>query len=202
MTLATDIILAAGSVAAAIAAAGSWRAATLSNRTSRSLAAIESSRRHEESAPIFRLDGVESQDGENAYITATLAGGSWETVQEVVLTILDETGQDRRSGPPPDGVTQDQYDQFLWSRWEFNAGASEQVVNYRESRPRTYSWIGGKDWDYLHLKGTHAGGWMSDAQRKSWRTDRIPTLRVLITAKHDTDTWHQLHEVTMRSTEG
>lgn len=199
MTLATDIILAAATVAAAIAAAGSWRAAALSNRTSTRLAAIESSRRHEEKAPVFQISGVETADGEGAYMTVSLVGGSLETVEEVVLTILDEAGQDYRSSTLPDNTSQEAYDRFLWAPWEFNAGASIQVIDNRNTRPRSYTWIGGKDWDYLHLHRTRAGSWMSEPQSKSWREERNKPLRLLVTAAHGDDTWHRLHQVTMRS---
>jgi len=199
VTLATDMILAAATAAAAVAAAGSWRAAALSNRMSTRLAAIESSRRHEETAPVFQIAGVETEDGEGAYITVSLAGGLLETLEEVDLTILDETGQNHRFSTPPGGLTQKQYDRFLWAPWEFNAGASSQVIDNRQTHPRSYSWIDGKDWDYLHLKRTQAGTWMSDSQRQSWREARNGPLRLLITARHGDDTWHQLHQVKMRS---
>lgn len=50
-------------------------------------------------------------------------------LDEVTVTILDEAGQDHWGQGLPDGVTQEQAAAFVWGAWEFNTGASAQVVS-------------------------------------------------------------------------
>ena len=73
---------------------------------------------------------------------------------------------------------------FIWGPWEFNTGASEQVVSNRVSRTRAYSLTTGKNWDLLPLTRTRPGRWMSPTSQDNWRkqyTDQ--PVRLLITCR-------------------
>jgi len=80
-------------------------------------------------------------------------------------------------------VTQEEARAFVWGPWEFNTGASAQVVTNRESRPRAYSRVNGKNWDLLSMTRTRPGRWMSDGPdewRKRWRDQPV---RLLLTCR-------------------
>ncbi len=65
----------------------------------------------------------------------TLTGGGVERLDAVTVTILDDAVQDRWSRGLPAGVTQEEAEAFVWGPWEFNTGASKQVVSNRETVP-------------------------------------------------------------------
>jgi hypothetical protein len=116
-----------------------------------------------------------------ADLRVELVGGRLERHTAVTVTILDEAGQDHWTRGLPDGVTQDEAEAFVWGPWEFNTGASEQVVSNRESKARPYSRVSGKNWDLLSLRATRPGKWMSISQaewRKQWGGEPV---RLLVT---------------------
>lgn len=151
--------LAAAGVAA-LAARQSHNAAVQANAAAGSLAAIERGRRHDEVAPEFELKFTETSSN-SANLRVTLAGGDLESLDEVTLTILDEMGRDRWSGGLPGTLTQEQAEAFVWGPWEFNTAAVDQVASSRQSQPRPYSRVSGKNWDLLPLVRTQPGYWMS-----------------------------------------
>jgi hypothetical protein len=118
-----------------------------------------------------------------ADLRVELVGGRLERHAAVTVTILDEAGQDHWTRGLPDGVTQGEAEAFVWGPWEFNTGASEQVINNRESKARPYSRVSDKNWDLLSLRATRPGKWMSgvsqDEWRKTWRGEPIRLLLVV-----------------------
>jgi hypothetical protein len=167
--LAIAIIGAVATVAAGIAATGSWIAARRANETAGAVAAIERDRRHDELTPVFKFTCTVRETAPDwADLRVELVGGRLERHAAVTVTILDEAGQDHWTRGLPDGVTQEEAEAFVWGPWEFNTGASEQVVSNRESKPRPYSRVSGKNWDLLALRATRPGRWMSSASQAEW----------------------------------
>lgn len=180
MDLAITIIGAVAAAAAAIAAIGSWFAARKANATAAAVAAIERDRRHDELTPVFEFKcTVRDTAPDSADLRVALVGGQLERHAAVTVTILDEAGQDHWTRGLPDGVTLQQAEAFVWGPWEFNTGASEQVVNNRESKARPYSRVSGKNWDLLSLAATRPGKWMATSQeewRKRWKGQPVRLL--------------------------
>lgn len=82
MDLAITIIVAAAAVAAAVAAFGSWNAAAKANASTRTMAAIERDRRHDELAPGFEITCIvreTSQDSADLRVALNRAGWSAST---------------------------------------------------------------------------------------------------------------------------
>jgi hypothetical protein len=98
---------------------------------------------------------------DSADLRVTLTSGGLDYLDEVVITILDEAGRDHWAHGLPDGVTRDQAEAFVWGPWKFNTGAGAQVITSRETRPRAYSRVSGRNWDVLSLGGTRPGHWMT-----------------------------------------
>jgi hypothetical protein len=184
--LAIAIIGAVATVAAAVAATGSWVAARRANETASAIAAIERDRRHDEVSPGFDFTcTVRDKAPECADLRVELIGGRLERHAAVTVTILDEAGQDDWIHGLPDGVTQEDAEGFVWGPWEFNTAASDNVVSNRQSKARPYSRMSGKNWDLLVLRATRPGRWMSigqDEWRKRWK-DR--PVRLLVTCLCD-----------------
>lgn len=182
MNLAIAIIGAIAAVAAGIAATGSWIAARKANETTAAVAAIERDRRHDELAPEFAFNcTVRDAAPDLADLRVELVGGRLERHAAVTVTILDESGQDHWTRGLPDGVTLDEAEAFVWGPWEFNTGASDQVVSNRQSKARPYSRVSGKNWDLLSLTATRPGKWMNPSQdewRKKWKDEPV---RLLVT---------------------
>jgi hypothetical protein len=95
MDVAIAIIGTLAAVGAAIAAFGSWKAATRANLAAAAMAAIERERRHDELAPIFDVTcKMRSTAPDSAYMRVTLAAGGMDRLDEVTVTILDDSDQD------------------------------------------------------------------------------------------------------------
>ena len=108
VNVAITIIALCATIAAAVAAFGSWSAAT-------KMAAIERGRRHEELTPRFQITCSEkANDASSADLRVMLTGGGLERLDEVTVTILDDTNQDYWAHGPPDDVTQEQASAFVW----------------------------------------------------------------------------------------
>ena len=191
---------AVGAVAAAGIAAWAARqshdAATQANAAAGTLAAIERGRRHDELAPEFELKFTDTGGG-SANLHVTLAGGALESLDEATFTVLDETGKDHWSGGLPGRLTQEQAEAFVWGPWEFNTAASVQIISNRESRPRPYSRVSGRNWDLLPLKRTRPGDWMSTYSQQQWQEEyEDQPIRLLITCRRTGyEPWTLLREV-------
>lgn len=169
----------------AIVVAGASAAYTRKQATEQAkVAAIERDRRHDELAPIFAITCTVKKTAHDwADLRVTFTDGP-EHLDEVVISILDETDKDHWRYGLPDGVTQEQAQAFVWGPWEFNTHASAQVVSNRESRSRPYSRVSGKNWDLLSLTPTRPGHWMTGTSQDVWRKQyRDHPIRLLITSR-------------------
>jgi hypothetical protein len=176
--------LAAAGVAA-WAARQSSHSAAKSNAAAGTLATIERDRRHDELDPEFKLEFTEAA-GDHANVLVSLTGGRLESLDEVTFTILDETGKDHWSRGLPDGVTQEEAEEFVWGPWQFNTGASVQVMSNRQSKPRRYSRVSGKNWELLPLTRTRPGHWMALLSQERWQKDHAEQpIRFLIICRRE-----------------
>jgi hypothetical protein len=106
-------------------------AAVQANAAARLLAAIERGRQHDEVAPVFDLRFTETW-GDTATLRVTLAGGGLERLDEVTVTILDESGKEHWSDRLPGGLTQEQAEAFVWGPWEFNTDCPRSAAQSPE----------------------------------------------------------------------
>jgi hypothetical protein len=171
----------------ALAAAGASALYTRRQSVSQDRAtAIESDRRHGELTPVFEArcevtGGLE----DSATLKIALTGGV-DALDEVVITIQNESGTDHWGRGLPPGITQEQAEAFVWGPWEFDTGASAQVVSNRQTRPRPYSLLSGKNWDVPALAATRPGPWMTGTTPDKWRKDRRQhPVRLLITCRRE-----------------
>jgi hypothetical protein len=171
----------------ALAVAGASALYTRSQAVTKGKAtAIESDRRHDELTPLFDAScevtgGLE----DSAKLKISLTGGI-DALDEVVVTIQDENGIDRWGRGLPDGVSQEKAEAFVWGPWEFDTNASVQVVSSRQTRPRAYSLLSGKNWDVLTLAATRPGSWMTGTSTDKWRKDRREqSIRLLVTCRRE-----------------
>jgi hypothetical protein len=189
----------AGAAAAGIAAWAarqSRNAAQEANAAAGALAAIERGRRHDELAPEFELKFTDTGP-ESANLRVALAGGALEGLDEVTFTVLDEVGKDHWGRGLPGKLTQEEAEAFVWGPWEFNTGASVQIVSNRQSRPRPYSRVSGKNWDLLPLKRTRPGHWMSACSQQQWQDEYEdqPIRLLVICRRAGYEPWTVLREV-------
>jgi hypothetical protein len=138
MTLAIAVLGLLATIAAAVATVGSWRTAGKANQTADKVAAIERQRRHSELTPQFQVTCTERKTAPgSAAMHVTLTGpAGLDHLDEVTISILDETGQDHWGHGLPQGVTSEEAELFVWGPWAFNTGASAQVSDNRTTRPR------------------------------------------------------------------
>lgn len=201
MSTTIAIITAIAAVAAAIAAIGSWRAAARANQMTSALATIELDRRHDELTPDFEIVCTERDTSpDSADMRVTLRRGRLERLDDVIITVLDETDKDHWTRGLPGGVTQEQAEAFVWGPWEFNAAASAQVASNRATKPRSYTIADGKNWDLLGLNRTRPGHWMSATTQQAWQEqhDGRP-IRLLITCRFADATWAIPYDVEVES---
>jgi hypothetical protein len=60
------------------------------------------------------------------------------------------------------------------------------VVSSRQTRPRAYSLLSGKNWDVLTLAATRPGSWMTGTSTDKWRKERREQpIRLLVTCRRD-----------------
>jgi hypothetical protein len=178
---------AVGSVGAAGVAAWAARqsrsSAQEANAAAGTLAAIEWDRRHDELAPDFDITCiVRDANADSAGLHIALRPGRLERLDEVTVTILDEVGADHWAHGLPAGVTQEEAQAFVWGGWEFNTGASAQVVSNRTTRPQAYSAVTGRNWDHLPMRRTQLGQWMTGTSPEQWRNQHEgKPVRLLLT---------------------
>jgi hypothetical protein len=109
-----------------------------------------------------------------------------DALDEVVVTIQDEYGTDHWGRALPGGVSQETAEAFVWGSWEFDTNADAQVVSSRQTRPRAYSLLNGKNWDVLTLAATRPGSWMTGTSTDKWRKERREQpIRLLVTCRRD-----------------
>ncbi|MHB1430636.1 MAG: hypothetical protein ACYCVZ_00750 [Streptosporangiaceae bacterium] len=180
------IALIATAAITAWAARQARQSAEAANDAAQALTAIERDRRHDELVPEFEITcTADSRLPDQATLLVKLTGDRAPVLDSVVVTILDEAGQDRWGRGLPQGVGQEEAEAFVWGPFEFNTGASAQVVSNRETRPRHYSRISGKNWDVLSLRATRPGRWMGKADA-DWRRERKDDpLRLLLTCERE-----------------
>lgn len=181
----------------AVAGFGSWSAARKANQTAVTLKQIEDARRREELAPRFQITCAEQSSSlGRAYLHVTLMAGGSDHLDEVVITILDDGKRDHWGQGLPAEVSQETADDFVWGPWEFNTGASEQVVNRRTTRPRAYSRPSGTNWERLSLTRTRPGPWMEGQPHELWERDNPDPIRLLFACRRDGyEPWSILYEV-------
>ncbi|HVB41329.1 MAG TPA: hypothetical protein VNF47_01320, partial [Streptosporangiaceae bacterium] len=168
------------------------------NAAAGTLAAVERDRRHDELAPEFEVTRtVRDSAADSADMRVALKPGRLECLDEVTITILDETGADHWAHGLPNGVTQEEAETFVWGGWEFNTGASKQVVSNRTTRARAYSPVTGKNWDTLSLHRTRPGHWMTGTSQEEWRKQHEgKPIRLRLTCQRDGyEPWTVLYEV-------
>jgi hypothetical protein len=168
-TIAVLSLLAA--IGSAVAAFGAWRSASQSNATATQLARIEQARRHQELTPQFAIAcrPIQSAPG-FADLTVELVGGIGH-LDEVTITILDESGQDHRGRGLPDGVSQEEFDACVWGPWDFNVGASEQVLSNRQTRRHPYTLATGRNEPWNLLREVQPA---EIEEGNSWRAAAVP----------------------------
>jgi hypothetical protein len=180
-----DVVTPVVAAVAAVAGVGSWRASAKANKTGGGLAAIERGRRHDEVTPEFEITCRErGMSGDSADMRVSLKRGKLEGLEEVTITILDEMGREHGSGLPHRFT--EEAEAFVWGPWEFNTGASAQVISNRTTRARPYSHVTGKNWDLLSMARTRPASWMTGTSQDDWRrqTEDQP-IRLLITCRRE-----------------
>lgn len=147
---------------------------------------IEDDRRHDELTPVFEAScEVAGDPGDSATLKIALVGGI-DALDEVIITIQDESGADHWGRGLPADVTQEQAEAFVWGPWEFDTNASAQVVTNRQTRARSYSLLSGRNWDVLTLAATRPGPWMTGTAPDKWRKDRRQQpIRLMLTCQRE-----------------
>jgi len=134
-------------------------------------------------APDFKFTCIVRDTAQEwADLRIELTDGRLKRHAAVTVTILDEARQDHWAGGLPDGVTQEEAEAFIWGPWELDTGAGEPVVSNRQSKPRTYSKMSGKECGLLPLRATRPGEWMSSTSQDEWRKKwKGQPIRLLVT---------------------
>jgi hypothetical protein len=78
---------------------------------------------------------VNGDPGDSATMKIALAGGT-DVLDEVVITVQDESGTGHWGRGLPAGVTQERAEAFARGPWELDVNASAQVISNRQTRPR------------------------------------------------------------------
>ena len=141
MNLAFAVISACAAAAAAIAAFKSWNAATRAAATTAALASLVVELRHADLTPEFEVTcKARSRDHDSADLHVALKLGRLSHLDEVTVTVLDETGHEHWTRGLPAGVTREQAEAFVWGPWEFavaagRGGAGNGATNRMTSGP-------------------------------------------------------------------
>jgi hypothetical protein len=195
--LVVSIVAAAGSIGAVQYARRSARSAETAAGAAEKTAALDAERRHAELTPEFEFVLTTGGNGIGAMgeLRVTLTGpAGLDSLDEVVIAILDESGANHWARGYPNGVSEEDALRFVWGPWEFNTGASAQVSDNRTTRPRPYSRADGQNWDRLSLERTRAGHWMSMTPDQ-WRKQREGPIRLKVTGRRGGEEWILLREV-------
>ena len=198
-TVMTDIVTPVIAAAAAVAGIGSWRASAKANQTGGGLAAIERGRRHDEVTPEFEITCRERGTSPGSTdMRVSLKRGKLDSLDEVTITIQDEAGRDHWRHGLPDRF-EEEAKAFVWGPWEFNTGASAQVISNRATITRPYSHVTGKNWDLLSMTRTRPGSWMTGTSEEDWRRQTADQpIRLLIACRREGyEPWLLPYEVTV-----
>jgi hypothetical protein len=194
----TDLVL--GLLIAAVAAGagtGSWRAAVI-------LARIEEQRRRAELTPDFEITAATT--GGRAELRIILRDpDTLDRLDEVVVRILDERWNDHGGRLTPGGPSAEDIAKHVWGPWEFNTGASAQVVDNRTTAPRSYSRETGNDWDRLGLIPTAPPFWAAMTQQQWLRKQDGEPVRLLLSCRLGEYRWdlpYDAHVAPQRSGTG
>jgi hypothetical protein len=182
----TAVAAVAAATGSAIGGLGAWRAAV-------NLAHIETERTHRDLTPEFSFHLNEKEQ----VLTVALVGPpGLEALDEVSIRILDEAGKDHYAHGLPEGY-EDEARGLVWGPWEFNTGASAQVMDRRTRIPRLFSRVDGRNWDRLSLRRTRPGTWMTGTTERAWREQVAGPMRLALTCAHaGHQPWHLLYEIT------
>lgn len=177
----------------AVAALLLWRSARRANEIAASMHSIEADRRHEEQTPEFDLKLV--KQGRQDHVTLEVKLLKPAFLDEVVIRILDEANVDHRGGQLPPGVTEGQFERFVWGPWEFNSLAAAQVANNRTSRPHRFSRADGKESTVFDMVRTGPGPWMNP-DRESWERQQRGPLRLNLECRRGNEKpWSVQYEI-------
>lgn len=196
--LVVSIVAAAGSVGAVWYSRRAAKSAAVSAVAASSTAALDSQRRHEELTPEFDISITAGENGvgDHAEMQVALTGpAGLDRLDEVTIAILDEAGGDHWAHGLPSKVSPEEARRFVWGPWEFNTGASAQVIGNRTTRPRSYSRPDGKNWDRLGLTRTRPGHWMGSMTSEQWRRQQDGPVRLQLTCRRGGEQWELLREV-------
>lgn len=195
-------------VGSAVAGLGAWGAATRSASSAKDsadaankLTELEGDRRHAELTPVFdfRLDEGTEHGGTHGELSIQLTGPvGLDYLDIVTIEILDEAWKKHwNANNLPRNVTEEEAANFVWGPWEFNQGASEQVISNRKTRPRSYVRVTGENWERLSLRRTKPGHWMSDStDDAAWQRLIAGPIRLLITCNREPlPEWYLLYEI-------
>jgi hypothetical protein len=199
--LVVSIAAAAGSFAAVWYARRSARSAEAAAAAAEKTAALDAERRHAELTPEFEIACTAGENGvsDHGELKVTLTGpDGLDRLDELTIVILDESGANHWGHGYPSGVSEEDARRFVWGPWEFNTGASAQVIDNRTTRPRQYSRADGQNWDRLSLVRTRPGHWMSMDQER-WQKQVDGPARLQITARRGGEQWILLREVEPRT---
>ena len=174
------IVGAAAAIAAAIAAFGSWFAASKAT-------AIDSYRRHDELAPEFDITCIiTSTDPNEAALRVELSGGRLARYDNVTVSIQDNVGRPYWVPNPPIGLDSTEDAHPVWGPWEFKANAGFRFLSKRQTRPQVYSRSSGNSWDVLTLRRTLPTAWMTNTTAEKWLGQwQGRPFRILVTCEHD-----------------
>ena len=168
-------------VVAAVAAFWARAAAERANEAAGLMAEIEQQRRHRELTPKFRIRAQVMDNSPYpgfAILFVMLGDGELKTLDAVTITILNTV--EIQPWGLPEGVTEKDAEEFLWSGWEFDTfltgGVGQRAVkaaSHRQSKPRCLSQPDGKDWYELLLRRTappNWDNWTKEKWRSKWET--------------------------------
>ncbi len=195
----TDALISLASAAvSAIAAAGSWRAALKANNAAGQLAAIERHRRRGELTPQFTITAtIWATSPDTADLRVILSGpDELDWLDPVTIRIMDERWKDHGIRTLAGGPTPEQVAKIVYGPWEFNPGASAQVISNRETHPRRYERSTGQDWDLLGLQPARPPTWASSVTPQQWlQLFAGQPIRLLLTCHHGDYTWFLPYDV-------
>jgi hypothetical protein len=194
----TDAVISlAAAAVSAVAAAGSWFAARKANSAAGQLGAIERHRRRGELTPQFTITAtIRETSPDTADLRVILSGpDELEWLDPVTIRILDERWRDHGTSTLAGGPTPEQVAKIVYGPWEFNPGASAQVVSNRETVPRRYE-RSRRDWDLLALQPARPPAWASSVTPQQWLQQFAgQPIRLLLSCQHGEYTWHLPHDV-------
>jgi hypothetical protein len=170
---------------------GAWRAAVI-------LAQIERQRRRSELTPQFEITcTVGAEAAGHADLRVILRGPDvLDTLDEVVIRILDERWKDHGARLTPGGPSAGDIAKHVWGPWEFNTGASDQVADNQTTHARPYSRNTGQDWDCFSPVPSAPPYWASGMTTQQWlRQYDGQSVRLMINCRLGDYRWELPYDV-------